>query len=660
MNFPTQAIILAAGFGTRMLPLSLDTPKPMMPFWGEPILERLLALLARWGVRDALVNIHHQPDSILRHVRRRRRDRLRVCLSFEPEILGTGGALRRVEWFIGKAPFWIVNADIVAGVEPALLVKALAARRALAALWLHPDKGPRTVEMNDGLIEKFLSSRPGTAGTYTFCGLHLATPAIRDYLPAQGFSSIIQVYDRARADGRRIAGVCDPHAFWADIGTPAGYLEAHREALARRRRAGGPLVPAGMLQRMRGLVRRGVRVRGFAAVGEDVILGRGAAVSDSVIWDHARVAGDAILDHAIVGTAAQVRGRVARIAVRSDFALAAGAAASDPQLAVALARLGWEPQATTAIPFEARGSARVFTRLTHQGRSAILIRYSLERQENALYAAHARFLKRLGWPVPAILHDLPERRMLIVEDLGDRSLQRLAGRIPRRRLKTHYQQALLALHRLHELGAAAARRQALELVAPFSADVYRWEREFFARQFLQPRLAVPPGALGSILRELASVADRLLRAPAVLVHRDLQSSNILIAGGRPYFIDFQGMRLGAAAYDLASLLCDPYVELPADWQRDLLAYYNATRTRGAPVSERLFWLAAVERLAQALGAYGRLGAQADTAWFEGYIPPALRMMRRALRRTESCPRLRTLIEDALDKPAPAPENASKH
>ena len=64
MNKPNKAVVLAAGFGTRMLPLSLDTPKPMMPLWGQPILGHVLDLLQRWGVRDVLVNLHHHPRAV--------------------------------------------------------------------------------------------------------------------------------------------------------------------------------------------------------------------------------------------------------------------------------------------------------------------------------------------------------------------------------------------------------------------------------------------------------------------------------------------------------------------------------------------------------------------------------------------------------------------
>lgn len=668
MRYPTKAVVLAAGFGTRMLPLSLDTPKPLMPFWRRPILDLLLEMLGRWGVQEVLINLHHQPDAFLQHLRRRAahgpnvkgcRTGPRINLSFEPEILGSGGALARANWFLNEAPFWIINGDVVADLNPDPLVQALAERRCLAALWLHPEQGPRSVEMDSaGLISNFQSSRPGTAGTYTFCGLHLVRPAILDYIAPLRFSSIIQAYHRAMAAGWRIRGLVLPRAYWADVGTPASYLQAHAAVLDsfRRRQPGRRLCNTAALRSMTALRQRGVKIQGFVASAAKLVIAKGARLNNAVLWDGARIASGAIIENAIVGTRAEVAGRVPRLAVRSELLVSAGANAlkhaqpsSDAQLAIALARLGWDPARTMLIPLAPRGSARSFTRLINGRRSVIMIRHSLKREENALYAAHSLFLQSIGWPVPAILKDVSTKQFVLVEDCGDLSLERLAALAKPARLEHYYRMVLLAVRRLHTEGTRLARRRRIELAAPFSADLYRWEREFFARQFLLAHLGVAPAQLDRILEELAAVAQVLQRAPLVLVHRDLQSSNILVHKGQVFFIDFQGMRFGAAAYDLASLLCDPYVELPQAKQIQLLAFYNAGLRGARAVAERLFWLAAVERLAQALGALARLSAQPDMVRFAKYIPAALRMLRRALQQSASCRTLAAVIENAIDK-----------
>ncbi len=643
---PRKAVILAAGFGTRMLPLSLEVPKPLMPLWGRPVLDRLLAMLDGWGVEEVLLNLHHLPDAVCAWARRRGTAPPRLTLSFEPDLLGTGGALRRAAWFLDAPSFWLLNADLAADLDPAPLRRAFQVRGTLAALWLEPRRGPRTVERQGARITEFVSSRPGTDGTCTFSGLHLVSRRALEFLPPAGFASIIDAYRRAMAAGERVAGVCVPGSYWADLGTPAAYLQAHREIAERHARGmpGARLFDPAAAGRATAARRGGARVSGTVALGSGVRVDRGARLRDSVVWDGARLTAGADVAHAIVGTGCRVHGRVRTLAVRS--AGAADGAPADPRLAVALQRLGWDPARTTLIPQDPRGSARVFTRLEYGRERAFFVRYSLEREENALYAGHARFLRTLGLPVPDILLDLPRRQCFVMEDLGDESLQDARARREPAALRALYEEVLRLVRRWHLGGGAAARRRRLAMVAPFSPDLYRWEREFFDRHFLRPRLRPAPAVAARIQRELAAVGARLAAAPPVLVHRDLQSSNILLRGGRPWFIDFQGMRFGAAAYDLAALLCDPYVELTPDLQLALLDAYNRRSPRTQRVAPPLFWLAAVQRLAQALGAFGRLAAQPDTARFQAYIPAGIRMLRRALEQCAACPALLEALRSA--------------
>ncbi len=637
-----------------MLPLSLTTPKPMMPLWGKPIIEHVVKALAGWGVKEALVNLHHQPDPIFSHFRLSNSSGLLINFSFEPQIMGTGGALRRAAWFLDDSPFWVINADIACALNPRALVRAFHERRCLAALWMHPDEGPRTVEMSDGRITEFQSRRPGTEGTYTFCGLQLVSPEILDFIPDQGFSSIIQAYNRAMSSGHEIVGACPREAFWSDIGTPEAYLNAHGAVLKKHKekRPGGNLFNSAMAGRAAAAAaRHGASVSGFAAIGNGVTIRKGARIANSVIWDDAVIAADAVVQNAIVGYGAEVHGRVPKIAVRSVFQEAPEAQAERLVIEHALARLGWNPAATTVIPMEPRGSARAFIRLEHDEDRAILVHYSLEREENALYARHARFLGGLGWPVPDILLDVPEKQFTLMEDLGDLSLQDMLEISPLSRVMPLYKLVIAAVTRLHRHAASAARRTHLPMAPPFNTALYRWEREFFARHFLDKRLRLAAPRRAQVLAELAAVSNILKSERPVLVHRDLQSSNVFIMNGKPFFIDFQGMRLGAAAYDLASLLCDPYAELPVGIQKQLLSIYNDSMPARKRVDDHIFWAAAVQRLAQALGAYARLSAAPGTKRFEKHVQPGSRMMLLALQRAGNCPVLENLIQNSLDTDA---------
>jgi mannose-1-phosphate guanylyltransferase len=639
---PRRAVVLAAGFGTRMLPLTHATPKPLLPVWGTPVLERTLDLLQSWGVRDVLVNLHHGADRLFDHLVHSSRNGLRIHLSFEPAILGTGGALRRAAWFPDDDPFWIVNADILADLDPAPLLSVYRRRRPLAVLWMHPTRGPRTVEMRGERIASFRSQRPGAPGTCTFCGLQLVRRELLRYLPDSDFCTLVEAYERAQADGATVLGATVPNAYWADIGAPADYLAAHREILAAAHASQRGRALFGRARRAApgALARRGVRARGFVALGTGVVLARGARVEDSVLWDGASLGPHADVRGAIVGGGTRVDTTVDFMALRADELPAA-------DLRECVARLGWPLERTLALPLPPRGSARTFQRLSCGRRSAILIRYSLERAENGLYAGHARFLRAAGVRVPEVLLDRPEQRYALVEDAGRISIQDVVPRLPPEQVVRLYERVLDQVVRLHGAATAAARRRGLTLPAPFARKLYLWEQNLFCEEFLQRHARLPPPRLARIRRELRGLIPALLDLPQVLVHRDLQSSNILLParGGRPVFIDFQGMRFGPAAYDLASLLCDPYVRIPGGAVDHLLAYYRA-RLPAAAGDPAHFWMAAVERLAQALGAYGRLGAQPPTAHFLRHVPAGLRAMRGALEHIDGLPGLKEWLHSA--------------
>ena len=177
--------------------------------------------------------------------------------------------------------------------------------------------------------------------------------------------------------------------------------------------------------------------------------------------------------------------------------------------------------------------------------------------------------------------------------------------------------------------------------------LYKWEREFLCSNFYAATplwsRRYPEHTGGTRVRAI------LLASPYTLIHRDMQSTNILYRGNTPCFIDFQGMRFGPAAYDLASLLCDPYVELPTAYLPKLLTYYNRHLPSERRIMENVFWHAAVERLAQALGAYGRLGAEPATRRFLRFIPPALRQMGTALQQLQAHPVLANTVRQLLEQ-----------
>ncbi|MDX9868627.1 MAG: phosphotransferase [Kiritimatiellia bacterium] len=604
---PKRALVLAAGLGTRLRPLTQVWPKPLMPLWDVPLLEHVLRLLESWGVGEVAVNLHWRPEAVRAYLAARRGG-VRVTFSQEAELLGTGGALRPVRRFLGDEPFWVVNADIAAAVDPQPFCEALGAGDGLAAAWLEPEKGPRSVETDRrGRITCYQSPTPGVPGTFTFCGVQLVSPRLYDFLPDRPFCTLVDAYTAAMAEGLFVNGVVAPGSYWDDAGTVEALLRIHGEVkrLARRGRPGGALYRPEADRCAADAAR-------FFCVGREARVGRAVTGSDSVVCGTARIGDASALRRAVVA-GGRVTGRL------EDTVCVPLGGLGETFAPGAAEALGWPAGETAVSCLGERGSNRSFWRLCRGERRAMLIRYSAERPENRRYAGHARLLAGAGIPVPAVLADLPERGMLVLEDWGDDNLQRRMARRPGG-AATWYAPVVTALARWHRDVTRRAQECGAELEPAFDAELYAWERGLFETHLLAGRYgfdAIPAEAE----RELRSVADRLGRAPQVVVHRDFQSSNILFRGKRFAFIDFQGMRRGAAAYDLASLLYDPYVILTSSVRDQMVAAYGKAYPEH-PEAVGLFHDGAVQRLIQVLGAFGRL-ASVGQKQFIRHIPRAL-------------------------------------
>ncbi|HAL91895.1 MAG TPA: hypothetical protein DCM68_02580, partial [Verrucomicrobia bacterium] len=278
-----------------------------------------------------------------------------------------------------------------------------------------------------------------------------------------------------------------------------------------------------------------------------------------------------------------------------------------------------------------RGSSREFFRLRDEKKPSILIRWSPERPDNQLYARHTRFLASLGIPVPRLLLDSPRDRFLAIEDHGNDTLESRLPTLTASKILRLYKKLLGITLRLHLEGLPAARKAHLPLMPGFDDTLYAWEHAYFIENILRAHLHASGEQIADVAAELKSVSEILANSPQALIHRDWQSSNILFRDAQPVMIDYQGMRRGPAAYDLASLLCDPYADLPEPLQRRLLGYYARRHPRGKEIAAA-FPAGGIQRLCQALGAYAVLSQKPGMAHFAHHIPVAARQLLRALTR----------------------------
>jgi aminoglycoside/choline kinase family phosphotransferase len=300
-------------------------------------------------------------------------------------------------------------------------------------------------------------------------------------------------------------------------------------------------------------------------------------------------------------------------------------------------------------PIEKGGSDRKFYRLKcSPDHSLILVKYNLEREENRHYVRIAEFLSAHDIRAPKIYYHDAAEGLIWIEDLGEEDLfsHRHDSWLVRR---AYYEDALDEVGKLHRLPEAACVQLKNSLPAEFNAALYRWEQGYFLENCLGRYYQVDPGKIAMLakLDALGAIAESLDHLPRTLVHRDFQSQNIIVRNGRACLIDFQGMRPGLPQYDIASLLWDPYVDLNDGEREQLFGYYC-----GGSVSDnfrRTLRLCAMQRLMQALGAYGFLGLVKGHRHFLSHIPAAIISLDEIVAQIDGLEPLRDEIADIRTK-----------
>jgi hypothetical protein len=285
------------------------------------------------------------------------------------------------------------------------------------------------------------------------------------------------------------------------------------------------------------------------------------------------------------------------------------------------------------------GSDRRFFRLQWQAPhpDMVLMVYTLARADNAKFVPATHRLAKHGVNVPELLAHDEERLCVWMEDLGSDDLHSQHEQ-PWHIRRQAYFWTLDQAARVHAMTEdTLSRGDLLTLEPPFDEALYLWEQNYFLDHYvighrgLNPQLEIYAEAHEA----LKKLRRSLEKVPRCLVHRDFQSQNILLRDGAAWLVDYQGLRLGIAEYDIASLLLDPYVKLSQDERDELLEYYAQITRRSVIEIERLYYRCAAQRLMQALGAYGNLSRNQGKPHFLQHIPAAEHNLRLVLLRDPS-------------------------
>lgn len=239
-----KAMVLAAGLGTRLRPLTNDKPKALVEIAGKTLLEITLARLRAFGIQDVIVNVHHFADAVVEYLRAHGNFGMHIEISREEELLDTGGGLKNAAWFFaegadGGEPFFVHNVDVVSEIDLATMMRFHVERDALATLAVQRRDTSRPLLFDaKGVLS---GRRAGMAGAdelvrnvddaepLAFAGIHVMSPQIFAKMREEGAFSIIPAYLRLAAEGERICAFRADAYAWRDVGKPESIRAAEQE-----------------------------------------------------------------------------------------------------------------------------------------------------------------------------------------------------------------------------------------------------------------------------------------------------------------------------------------------------------------------------------------------------------------------------------------------
>jgi aminoglycoside/choline kinase family phosphotransferase/dTDP-glucose pyrophosphorylase len=569
-----KALVLCAGFGTRLRPYTLHTPKPLFVLGDKTILDHTIQRLIDAHCTEIMVNTHHLPDAIEEHVRGRNYG-IQVRTIHEPDILGTGGAIQNLKHFWDDEPFFVVNGDIYTDLDLRAIHRHHLSHPHLATLALVDHHELNTVPFTpSGLIAGFKPEENYTEekiqAVFTFTGIQVLDPKVLQFSPANRFFSSIDIYRNVLAAGLSISAWIPERCYWTDIGTPERYRQAAIEMLTQT------------------------------------------------------IAQEPLISNPIQGDGSDRR---------------------------------W---------YRMVGSNRSFILADHGIRQSAINNQPRQKEpcqnEVDAFIDIGSHLKKRGVNVPTIMGSNRFAGLVLLEDLGTENLQTVYRSLSSvEEQEALYQKTIEALIRMDITAAQGFDTSWTCQTRMYDQKfILAYECNYFLSAFIEGYLhkKVDSQHLHTEFENLALGA--VSQGFQGFMHRDLQSRNIMIKNGEPYFIDFQGGRLGPIQYDLASLLIDPYTLLPVDLQERQLMFalecLKQYRDMSGNINETRFvtgfHFCRVTRNLQMLGAFGFLTTKKKKVWFEQYIPSALERLKRHIKALprESCPFLIDLAESLVASP----------
>ena len=301
-----RAIVLSAGYGTRLWPLTEDRTKPAIPILGKPLVGYVAEYLAGYGIDEIVVNLHHRPESVRRALGDGSRFGVKLHYVEEPVILGTSGALDNTREFFERETFVVVNGKIITDIDLKAAIETHRKMNALATLVLLPNVRRErfsVVETEAGRIKGFGRMPVETdeePAPLMFTGIHIMEPRILEYVPRGVFSdSVTDVYPKAMANGEILAAHV-ASGKWRELSTLKRYLDISVELLREKERT--------LVTGVNNLI-PGTATVTDSVLWDEVEVGEGARINRAVLADKVKIGANEVIENAVVVPRRLVEGK---------------------------------------------------------------------------------------------------------------------------------------------------------------------------------------------------------------------------------------------------------------------------------------------------------------------------------------------------------------
>jgi NDP-sugar pyrophosphorylase family protein/aminoglycoside/choline kinase family phosphotransferase len=672
-----SVFILAAGLGERLRPITDHIPKPLLPVLGKPVLQTILEKITTLPVNKIGINLHHKKKLIEDWINQSPFKKL-IELFPEDPILGTGGALKNAESFLSSSIFLVHNSDIISDIDLEKLIDSHLSSKNLITLAVHDypefnnliiDENGYLIDIqhkilkqvqNDTCVNGLLSCRTcfGISGEplrtkklKAFTGIAVYSSEFLKFLPS-GTSSVVNTWMRAIKSGYRIGTFDVSGCYWKDLGTPFSYAKTVIDELKKN----GEIVyihPSVDWCKY-------VELDGYVVVENENVLNKAISLRNCIVLPgstaetrkgHLTPPIPPLPRGGIKGVKLLPRGIVGEVFENCILGPGFKIDLSESEI------LGSSAEAD-ALLIGTGGSDRKYYRIKRDNRSAVLMECAAGDPDFQRHIEYTRFFVKHSIPVPELISIESDKIIAYFEDLGDLSLYSWL-KCPRgaEEIEEIYKKVIDILILIHISATEYVSECPLLKKRVFDYEYLRWETGYFIERFVEGIKNIKINNQSVLNDEFHRLALKVDSFPKTIIHRDFQSQNIMIIKRCiPRLLDYQGARIGPSAYDLVSILWDPYYRLEDTIRKRLLDYYIskihqspltpsvASRTdllkreaggdlkmEQERILEKEFRKTLLpcrlQRHMQALGAYGFLSKIKGKQYFLKFVPEGLRLLR---------------------------------